>query len=420
MRAIRAGGDRLDARRTDGDARMNVLVLMGGLSAEREISLRTGSGIVAALERRGHRVLAGDPATGRLARGVAQLEAAAAPPAAAGAPAALPSTAGPAAAHAALAHGGLVLADRTQALLTAQEAAGVDVVLIALHGGAGEDGTLQTLLELAHRPYTGSGPLASALAMDKVMAKRLFAWAGIPTPEWVDMTAAEASAVAEALAPASAGAWTAPPEFAALGLPLVVKPVDQGSTIGLTIVQRWEDLAGAVTEAGRFGPRILFERFIPGRELAIGVLGRDVLPIVEIEPTHAVYDYACKYTKGMSRYICPAKIDPTVARAAQKAALGAFEVLGCADFGRVDVRLTPDGQPYVLEVNTIPGMTETSLLPMAAAEAGIPYDALVERMCQLALARRAATAGNHPGPSAAGRRSGHAPDAEADALGRTG
>jgi D-alanine-D-alanine ligase len=183
----------------------------------------------------------------------------------------------------------------------------------------------------------------------------------------------------------------------------VVKPVDQGSTIGLTIVERWADLPAAVAEAGRFGARILFERFIPGRELAIGILGRDVLPIVEIEPTKAVYDYECKYTKGMSRYICPAKIDPTVARAAQQAALGAFEVLGCADFGRVDVRLTPDGRPYVLEVNTIPGMTETSLLPMAAAEAGIPYDELVERMCTLALARRAA-----------------ATPAEADALGRTG
>ena len=389
----------------DGDARMNILVLMGGHSAEREISLRTGSGIIQALERRGHRVLAGDPATGRLARGAALLDAPAPGP---GGSAALAAAAGPAAAHTAAAHGGLVLADRTQALLTSREAAGVDVVLIALHGGAGEDGTLQTLLELAHRPYTGSGPLASALAMDKVMAKRLFAWAGIPTPEWVDMTAGEAAAIAATLAPARGGAWTAPPAFAALGLPLVVKPVDQGSTIGLTIVQRWEELKEAVAEAGRFGPRILFERFVPGRELAIGILGRDVLPIVEIEPTKAVYDYECKYTKGMSRYICPAKIDPTVARAAQKAALGAFEVLGCADFGRVDVRLTPDGQPYVLEVNTIPGMTETSLLPMAAAEAGIAYDELVERMCTLALARRAGT-------TAAG-----VSNAEADALRRTG
>ncbi len=245
------------------------------------------------------------------------------------------------------------------------------------------------------------------------MAKRLFAWAGIPTPEWVDMTSAEAAAIAARLAPARGGAWSAPPEFAALGLPLVVKPVDQGSTIGITIVQRWEELRAAVDEAGRFGPRILCERFIAGRELAIGILGRDVLPIVEIEPTKAVYDYECKYTKGMSRYICPAKIDPTAARAAQKAALGAFDVLGCADFGRVDVRLTPDGRPYVLEVNTIPGMTETSLLPMAAAEAGIPYDELVERMCTLALARRA-------GKSPAGAQSAGSTAAEADALRRTG
>jgi D-alanine-D-alanine ligase len=282
----------------------------------------------------------------------------------------------------------LALAQHTQALLTARDAADVDVIFIALHGGAGEDGKLQTLLELAGRPYTGSGPLASALAMDKVMAKRLFEWAGILTPEGLDLLAPEASALAAEAIPTAAGAWAAPERLRPLGLPLVVKPVDQGSTIGLTIIQSWSDLKGAFTEAFRFGERVLCERYIPGRELAIGILGPEALPIVEIEPSKELYDYECKYTKGMSRYTCPARLDPALARTAQAAALKAFQVLGCADFGRVDVRLAPDGRPYVLEVNTIPGMTETSLLPMAAAAAGMSYEALVERMCELALARR--------------------------------
>jgi D-alanine-D-alanine ligase len=362
---------------------VNILVLMGGNSTEREISLRTGTGIVAALEGRGHRVLAGDPATGRFARsevlGRGGAQGSGALPAESGDRNAGESSA-------------LELAQRTQALLAAREAAEADVVFIALHGGAGEDGKLQTLLELAGRPYTGSGPLASALAMDKVMAKRLFEWAGILTPEGVDLTAAEAVALARSV-PAAAGGWTGPDRLHHLGLPLVVKPVDQGSTIGLTIIQSWADLSAALTEACRFSDRVLCERYIPGKELAIGILGDQALPIVEIEPSKELYDYECKYTKGMSRYTCPARLDPAVARAAQEAALKAFQVLGCADFARVDVRLAPDGKPFVLEVNTIPGMTETSLLPMAAAAAGMSYESLVARWGERAVARRARPAG---------------------------
>jgi D-alanine-D-alanine ligase len=229
--------------------------------------------------------------------------------------------------------------------------------------------------------------------MDKVMAKRLFEWAGVLTPEGLDLRIAEATALANEATPSAGGAWVAPERLRPLGLPLVVKPVDQGSTIGLTIIQSWSELKAAFAEAFRFGERVLCERYIPGRELAIGILGQEALPIVEIEPTKELYDYECKYTKGMSRYTCPAKLDPAIARTAQAAALKAFQVLDCADFGRVDVRLAPDGRPYVLEVNTIPGMTETSLLPMAAAAAGMSYEALVERMCELALARRPRPAG---------------------------
>ncbi len=357
---------------------MNVLVLMGGASAEREISLKTGAGIVAALIQRGHRVLAGDPGTGRLVAGERL---------------ALGQAAGEATSVAAGSHEMVavgsdrhpVLAEHTHDLL--KGAAGqVDVIFIALHGGAGEDGRLQALLELKEMAYTGSGPLASGLAMDKVMAKRLFVWAGVTTPEWVDMPVAAARVVAGE----SAAKKSPPSALSHLGgLPIVVKPVDQGSTIGVTVVHAWTDLEAAVEAAAHFGDRVLIERYIPGRELAVGVLGDRALPVVEIEPTRDVYDYQCKYTKGMSRYTCPARLDEEVALRVEKEALAAFHVLGCSDFARVDIRLTPDGKPYVLEVNTIPGMTETSLLPMAAKAAGMSYAELVERMCELALARRA-------------------------------
>jgi D-alanine-D-alanine ligase len=180
----------------------------------------------------------------------------------------------------------------------------------------------------------------------------------------------------------------------------VVKPVDQGSTIGVTVVHAWGELEPAILAAARYGDRVLIERFIPGREIAVGILGDQALPAVEIEPTRDVYDYECKYVKGMSRYTCPARIEEGLARKVEEAALAAFRVLGCADFARVDVRLAPDGKPYVLEVNTIPGMTETSLLPMAAAAVGVGYDQLVERMCELALARRSRRGGRPPVSSA--------------------
>jgi D-alanine-D-alanine ligase len=263
---------------------------------------------------------------------------------------------------------------------------GIDVAFLALHGRYGEDGTLQGLLDLLGIPYVGSGTLSSALAMDKVMAKRLFAWGGVPTPEWVDLPIAEARALAAAAKP---NPGSPPLPLAALGgLPIVVKPVDQGSTIGVTVVHAWSELEGAVDAAARYGDRVLIERYIPGRELAVGILGDQALPAVEIEPTRDVYDYECKYTKGMSRYTCPARIDEKLARRVEEAALAAFRLLSCADFARVDVRLAPDGTPYVLEVNTIPGMTETSLLPMAAQAVGLSYEQLVERMCELAVARR--------------------------------
>jgi D-alanine-D-alanine ligase len=332
---------------------MKVAVLMGGHSAEREISLKTGRGVAQALRKLGYEVAAVDAADGRLLP--AGDEEGAAPPAA------------------------LAPAQPVQ-LVSAQAMQEAEVVFVALHGGAGEDGTLQALLELAGKPYTGSGVLASALAMNKAMAKRLFEHAGIPTPRWrlFDARGEQAPKVFDAR------------ELG--GYPVVVKPNAQGSTVGLTVVQRAEGLPAALEEAARFGDEVLVEEYIPGREVTVGVLGGEALPVVEIVPSHGLYDFECKYTPGMSEYRVPAPLEPEQARTLQQLGCRAFRALGCRGVARVDFRLSPAGEPFCLEVNTIPGMTPTSLVPMAARAVGISYDQLVGRMLELALedARRQA------------------------------
>jgi D-alanine-D-alanine ligase len=328
---------------------MKVALLMGGRSSEREISLRTGRGIAQALRNLGHEVLAVDAANGRLL------------PAGEEEQGALPAEAVrhlPAAATSALAH--------------AEAVSQADVVFLALHGGAGEDGTVQALLELAGKPYTGSGVLASAMAMDKAMTKRIFEHEGIPTPKWVLARAGERMPVVDARALG--------------GYPLVVKPNAEGSTVGLTIVTDPGDLPGALELAARYGTEVLIEQFIPGRELTVAVLGDQALPIVEIRPHGGHYDYESKYTAGQSEYFCPADLPEPLAARIRELGLRAARVLGCRGVSRTDVRLSPQNEPYFLEVNTIPGMTPTSLVPMAAKAAGMSYDELVSRMIDLALA----------------------------------
>ena len=328
---------------------MKVVVLMGGTSAERPISLATGTGIAASLRRLGHEVVSVDAAGGHVLP--AGREAELAELAAAGGPLA-PESGG--------------------ALVKVPAVADAEAVFIALHGGAGEDGTLQAVLDLARVPYTGSGMLASGLAMDKAMSKRLFEHAAIPTPRWLLLPAGGPGPLAEDLEPLG-------------GLPVVVKPNDQGSTVGLTIVRDAAALAGAFTEAARYSAGVLIESYVPGRELTVGVLGHEALPIVEIFPEHGVYDYACKYTSGKSRYEVPAQIEVGLAARIQELGLRAFQVLGCRGVARVDFRLDPEGRPYCLEVNTVPGMTPLSLVPMAAKARGLSYDDLVARALQLAL-----------------------------------
>jgi D-alanine-D-alanine ligase len=331
---------------------MKVAVLMGGTTSEREISLRTGRGMAQALRRLGHEVIAIDAAGGRLI------------PAGEEERAALPETA----------------LDTTSSVTMVSGSAvrDAEVVLIALHGGAGENGTLQALLDLAGKPYTGSGVMASALAMNKAMSKRVFEHAGVLTPPWV-LVEAEGPDAARLRAAEVA------PEVERLGLPLVVKPNEEGSTVGLTILQDWAGLPAAFAEAARHGHEILLETFIDGRELTVAVIGDEALPIVEICPKSGFYDYESKYTAGRSEYFCPADLPEPLAQEIRELGLRASRALDCRGVTRVDFRLDPQGRSWCLEVNTIPGMTPTSLVPMAAKAAGLSYEQVVQRMLDLAL-----------------------------------
>jgi D-alanine-D-alanine ligase len=323
---------------------VKVAVVMGGRSSEREISLRTGRGVAQALRNLGHDVAAIDAASGRLLP--AGDEEHGAPPLASLAP------------------------TGETALARPETMAGAEVVFIALHGAAGENGTLQALLDLAGRAYTGSGMLASALAMNKAMSKRVFQQAGIPTPKWQKLESGEG---AEHVDAAALG-----------GFPLVVKPNEEGSSFGLTIVREAAALPEAVARAAALG-EVLIEQFIPGRELTVAVLGDEALPVVEIRPKSGLYDFESKYTAGKSEYFCPADLPATVAARVRSLGLESARVLGCRGVSRADFRLDEAGTAWCLEVNTVPGMTPTSLVPMAAKAHGLSYDQLVQRMLELAI-----------------------------------
>jgi D-alanine-D-alanine ligase len=330
---------------------MNITVLLGGLSAERDVSLASGLRIAAALRGRGHRVACVDPATN--AELSAAEEAALIASGVGTAPPSLESLS-------ALSSGSI---SPTLAALPAVRDA--DVVFLALHGGQGEDGTLQALLDLAGASYTGSGHLGSALAMDKHLSKTLFRAAGVGTAEWL-------------MAPASAD-----DVLATIGLPAIVKPSKQGSTVGLTIVREIGQLEAAVTEAFRYDDEVMIERFIAGRELTVGILGDVALPVIEIRPKKEIYDYECKYTKGMAEEFV-ADLGPEATARVQEQARLAFDALKLGGYARIDFRMDELGNFYCLEANTLPGMTELSLIPQAAAAAGILFPQLCERIVELA------------------------------------
>jgi D-alanine-D-alanine ligase len=324
---------------------------MGGTSSERDVSLASGLRVADALRSRGHTVTSVDTVRGALTEGEERA-----------------MLAGPVM-HAlppdqsALAR----LSSETLPATVGRLGASRDIVFIGLHGGQGEDGTLQALLDLTGVVYTGSGHLASALAMDKDLSKRLFREAGVRTPEWLMAPAADDDIVAT------------------LGLPVIVKPSKQGSTVGLTLVKERSGLRAAIAEARKYDDEVMIEEFIAGREITVGILGNAALPVGEIIPKHEIYDYECKYTPGMAREEFPAKLSPAETKAAQELAVLAFRALKLAGCARIDFRMTADGTFYCLEANTLPGMTQLSLIPQAAAAAGISFPELCERIVQLAL-----------------------------------
>jgi D-alanine-D-alanine ligase len=296
---------------------VRVGVLMGGTSAEREVSLRSGEAVLGALRRL------------RIDAVGIDVDA--------------------------------TVVDR----LTRER---VGLAFIALHGRRGEDGTIQGLLEMLEIPYTGSGVLASALGMDKLISRALFAAAGLPVPRYVLLT--------EPTTPAL------PFPF-----PVVAKPNSEGSSVGVSLVSRAEELPAAIAEAFRYDRRVLVEAYIAGKEVQIGILGDRALGAIEIRPKTAFYDYTAKYTPGMSEHIYPATLAPDVMQRTLDVGLAAFRAVRAEGYGRVDCLVDQAGTPYVLEVNTLPGLTETSLLPDIARGAGLSFDDLVAEIVRRALER---------------------------------
>lgn len=252
----------------------------------------------------------------------------------------------------------------------------IDAAFLVLHGLNGEDGKVQSLLELRGIPYTGSKVLASALAMDKAQSKTVFTANHILTPPW-DIVTPEDFDNYEVFELIRKN----------LGQNLAIKPNNQGSTIGISIVfgGNLDDIATAVKEAGRYSDKVIVETFIPGKEVTVGIIGGEALPLIEIKPESGFYDYEHKYSKGKTQYICPMDISDDIADFAQDIAVAAFNALGCEGFARADFRLTDEGQPFCLEMNTIPGFTDTSLVPKAAKSLGIEFPELCERILNMAL-----------------------------------
>lgn len=294
-------------------------VLMGGLSSEREISLKTGNLVAASLTRRGYDVVPID--VGR---------------------------------------------DLPYRLVDKE----IEAAFVALHGRYGEDGCVQGLLEVMGILYTGSGVAASAICMDKLLSKRMFEYHGIPTPKFFLYRRDDGD------------------DLPAVRYPVVVKPCREGSTIGVSIVSKSSDLPPAVENTFQYGDEVIIEEYIAGMEVTAGILDDTPLPLVEIVPEEGFYDFSAKTTAGMAEYVVPARLSPSLREGIQAIALKTHKALGCCYVSRVDFRVDPAGHPYVLEVNSVPGMTDTSLLPLAARETGIGYDDLVERILSSAFIKK--------------------------------
>jgi len=329
-----------------------VLVLAGGTSEERPVSLSSAKAITEALQRLGYQTSVIDSATGQ----------------------SLLSDDGRFIYDADERSDSRLALKKKESTALAKAVAGhqyddIDVVFIALHGGEGENGTYQAILDLAGMTYTGSGKLASAVAMNKDFSKRLMRAEKIPTADWLLLKKSDLTDIGKLQKNIKSK----------FDLPLIVKPNDSGSTCGLTLVKSWDQLLSAIELAADITKEVLIEKYIKGREITAAILDGQKLPLVEIVPTGELYDYECKYTKGKSQYICPAEISENITIMIQDMALKAYSTIGCFGAARVDFILDARNIPHFLEVNTLPGMTELSLVPMAAKEAGITFDDLIEK-----------------------------------------
>ncbi|CAN5729120.1 D-alanine--D-alanine ligase [soil metagenome] len=336
-------------------ARLKVAVLFGGTSSERDVSIASGSQVIQALRASGHKVIAVDTATGvldeaaekqMLRDGVAEL-----PPEETSLD--------------------MMRTGDATSITKAPELEGVDVLFLALHGGAGEGGQLQALLEMTGIPFTGSRMLGSAIAMDKDISKRLMRCADVPTPEWL-MAPVLLADVEERI-----------------GFPCIVKPSKQGSTVGLTLVKSAADLEAAVELASEYDDEVMIEAFVAGREFTVPVLGGDALPVGEILSANEIFDYAAKYQPGGAQEIFPADLTGPQTVEVQALALRTHCALKLDGFSRIDFRLDDDGVFWCLEANTLPGMTAASLFPKGAQAAGMSFSHVCERLCRIAIEEHA-------------------------------
>lgn len=336
---------------------MNIAVIFGGISTERKVSIAGGKAVISALKELGHNVIPIDPAFGtEQEKAIEELEKN----------------------EISFNEEELSKFDTKSYIdcINSSYFDNIDVAFIVLHGPNGEDGKIQALLELRNIPYTGSNIKASALAIDKNTSKILVSSIGVPTPQWTivrknDFNNFELFKEVRA----------------ELGNKLVIKPNSQGSTIGITIVEdgNLDDIQNGINLAGKYSDTVLIERFIEGRELTVGIVTDQALPVIEIIPESGFYDFEHKYTKGKTQYICPAEIPDDIAEYAQSSSLSIFSVFGAKGFGRIDFRLDEDNVLYFLELNTIPGFTETSLVPKAAKVVGIEFNELCQMIIDNAL-----------------------------------
>jgi D-alanine-D-alanine ligase len=339
--------------------KMNIAVLFGGLSSERLVSVRGGRAVVSALRELGHDVVPVDPLFGsdlKLSEEEIQDDS-----------------------KVVSVEESLKISPRVYLdCINSGIFDNIDVAFIVLHGKYGEDGKIQSLLELRGIPYIGSNVKSSALSIDKNASKMIFLSAGIPTPPWMIVRHKDVDnyELFEDIRQE-------------LGNKIVVKPNDQGSTIGITIIDsgNLDEIHEGIIEAFKYSDIVLVEKFIEGREITVAIIGEEPFPIIEIEPEDGYYDYEHKYTKGKTQYYCPADLTEDITEFTQSLAHTAYLALGCSGFARADFRLDEDGQSYLLEMNTIPGFTATSLVPMAAKEVGIEFPELCERLIDLALGK---------------------------------